>query len=199
MNWWWRLLALAGLLAVAYWPVARWLEARRFGAARAAEQAGDLTEAKALLDRYLRDRPGDPEARLLAARVGWRSKLGGPLEAGWDRPLREHLKHAEQVPGLSHRASLESAVLDLLGGDLREAGARVRSRVRDDEPNVVALLEALARAHLDSHHLADAADYAGAILRHRPDHALAHFWRGLATELSGRRLGERGRWIHCRN
>src|SRR5207248_1778865 len=146
--------------------------------------------ARAELEHCLRVWPDDPEVRLLAARVGWRSRLDRPLEAGWDRPLREHLKAAEKAPGLSHRVSLESSVLDLLGGDLRGAGARVLAWVRDDDPDAVALLEALARAHLDSHHLSEASDFAGAVLRRRPDHALAHFWRGLALELSGRRRGE---------
>lgn len=189
-NWGPWLLALLALLVASYWPVTRFLDARRVRAARAAEQVRDFAKARALLERGLRDRPDDPELRLLAGRVGWRSLLGGPLAARWDRPLREHLQVADRAPGLSHRVSLETAVLDLLNGDLRGAAARVRARVREGDPDAVALLEALARAHLDSHRLAEAADYAGAILHHRPDHALAHFWRGLATELSGRRLGE---------
>jgi tetratricopeptide (TPR) repeat protein len=182
---------LAGLLAVTcYWPITHFLDVRRFHAAQAAERARDFPRAQAELERCLRVWPDDPEVRLLAARVGWRSWLGRSFEAGWDRSLREHLKGADQAPGLSHRVSLESAILDLLGGDLRGAGARVQARVRDDNPDAVALLEALARAHLDSHHLSEASDFAGAILRQRPDHALAHFWRGLALELSGQRRGE---------
>ena len=188
---WLRLFALAALLAVAcYWLITHFLDVRRFHSARAAERARDFLRAQAELDRCLRVWPDDPEVRLLAARVGWRSRLGQPFEAGWDRPLRDHLKAADQAPGLSHRVSLESAILDLLGGDLHGSGARVLARVRDDDPDTVALLEALARAHLDSHHLSEASDFAGAILRHRPDHALAHFWRGLALELSGGRRGE---------
>jgi tetratricopeptide (TPR) repeat protein len=185
-----RLLALAVLLTAAYWPVMHLLDVRRFHAARAAERARDFPRARAELERCLRVWPDDPEVRLLAVRVGWRSRLGLPFEAGWDRPLREHLKAADQAPGLSHLVSLETAILDLLNGDLRGAGARVLARVRDDDPDAVALLEALARAHLDSHHLSEASDFAGAALRHRPGHALAHFWRGLATELSGGRRGE---------
>lgn len=186
-----RWLLLAGVLAAAcYWPAAHLLHVRRFHAARSAERARDFPRAQAELERCLRARPDDPEVRLLAARVGWRSRLDRPFEAGWARPLREHLKEADKSPGLSHRVSLESAVLDLLDGDLRGAGARVRAWVREDGPDSVALLEALARAHLDSHHLFEVFDFAGAILRHRPDHALAHFWRGLALELAGRRRGE---------
>jgi tetratricopeptide (TPR) repeat protein len=186
-----RFVLVAGLLAAAgYWLAAHLLDVHRFHAARAAERARDFPRARAELERCLRVWPNDPEVRLLAARVGWRSRLGRPFEAGWDRPLREHLKAADQAPGLSHRVSLETAILDLLNGDLRGAGARVLARVRDDDPDAVALLEALARAHLDSHQLSEASDFAGAALRHHPGHALAHFWRGLATELSGRRSWE---------
>lgn len=181
------------LAAVSYWPVSHLLDVRRFHAARAAEQARDFPRSQAELERCLRVWPDDAEVRLLVVRVGWRSRLGGPLPSGWDRPLRDHLKVADQTPGLSDRVSLESAVLDLLGGDLRGAGARLTTRVRDDNPDVVPILEALARAHLDSHQPNEAFDFAGAILGHRPDHALAHFWRGLALEQAGRWRGEADR------
>ena len=186
-----RLLLLAGLLGAAcYWPVTHAFDVRRFHAARAAERDRDFPRAQAELERCLRAWPDDPEVRLLAARVGWRSRLGRPFETGWDTPLREHLKAADKAPGLNDRVGLESAILDLLGGDLRGPRARLLARVRDDSPDAVPVLEALARAHLDSHRLFEAFDFAGAILRHRPDHALAHFWRGLALELAGRRRGE---------
>jgi tetratricopeptide (TPR) repeat protein len=189
-RWWLRSgFVLLLLAAAAYWPVAYLLDVRRFHAARAAESARDFPHAQAELDHCLRKWPDDPEVRLLAARVGWRSRLGRPFPDGWDRPVRDHLRVADQALGLSDRVSLESAILDLLGGDLRGT-ARLSARARDDDPGAVPVLEALARAHLDSHQPSEAFDFAGALVRLRPDHALAHFWRGLALEQAGRWNGE---------
>lgn len=94
---------------------------------------------------------------------------------------------AEREPGWLGRAATEAAVLDLLTNSSRGPTAGLAARGDADS---VPLLEALARAHLDSHQLPEALDCTDAILHVAPGHAPAHFWRGLAQKLMGRWLGE---------
>lgn len=154
------------------------------GAARA-EQARDFARAADLLARYRAARPDDPAGRLLAARLGWRDKLGGPFPPGWDKPVRDHLTAAEAAPELIDRAGHERQVVAALAGD-RAALAAVARRAGAGGPDAVPLLEAVARGHLDAHRLNDALGAADRLLAAAPDHPLGHFWRGLALDLSGR-------------
>lgn len=188
-----RLLYVAAALLAAvasYWPISYGRSALHFRAAQEAERSLDFPRASAELDHCLRTWPDDAEVRLLAVRVGWRSRLRQPFPVGWDRPLREHLQVAEREPGWLDRVATESAVLDLLGGDSRGRAPGLAARAARDHPDSVPILEALARGHLDSHQLPEAFDCTEAILHLAPGHALAHFWRGLTQELMGRLLGE---------
>jgi tetratricopeptide (TPR) repeat protein len=188
---WPSALLLTLLLAAAgYWPVTQLVALAHFHAARAADESRDFPRATAELAHCLRAWPDDPEVRLLAARVGWRSLLARPFAADWDRPLRAHLSVAERAPAFLDAVAVETAVLDLLTNATRGRPHRLTARAADDHPDAVPVLEALTRAHLDSHQLPQAFEYAETLLRRAPGHALAHFWRGLTLELMGRWRGE---------
>ena len=188
---WVAAIPAVALLAVAsYWPATHARNALHLRAAQAAERRLDFPRAEAEVGHCLRAWPDDAEVRLLAVRVGWRSRLRGPFPSGWDWPLRDHLRAAGREPGWMDRVATETAVLDLLTGDARGPAAGLAARAGRGDADSVPLLEALARARLDAHQLPEALDYADAILHLEPGHALAHFWRGLAQELMGRWLGE---------
>lgn len=179
------------ILIGAYFTFTSLRDVRRYHAARSAEQTRDFLRAKIELEFCLSRWPTDPAVRLQAARVEWRSRLEQPFPVGWDKAARSHLKLANTEPGLFDRVSLETALLDLLAGLSNAAmKSRVVARLREGHPDEVPLLEALARSCLDSHQFTDSHEYASAILRRDPNHALAHFWRGLAFELTGRLRGE---------
>ncbi|MBX9582514.1 MAG: tetratricopeptide repeat protein, partial [Gemmataceae bacterium] len=113
-----------------------------------------------------------------------RARLAAPFPAGWDRPVRDHLKAAERDPALIDRAGLERQIANALAGD-PAAVAAVQRRAADGGPDAVPLLEALTRSYLDAHRLADAGRAAGRLLAAAPDHPLGYFWRGLVLDLTG--------------
>lgn len=150
-----------------------------------AEQARDFARAADLLGRYRAARPADPSSHLLAARLGWRTRLRDPLPPGWAKQPLDHLAAAEADPALIDRAGRERQAVAALSGDPAAAAALDR-RAADAGPDAVALLEAVTRAALDGHRLAAAERAADRLLAASPDHPLGHFWRGLARDLAGR-------------
>src|SRR5207302_6663086 len=86
------LLIIVGVVAVGsyYGGTAAWYE-WRFRSAVRAERGRDFDVAARELNACLRHRPDNPRAHLLAARLGWRSRVGdlGPA-AGWGVPVRQH-------------------------------------------------------------------------------------------------------------
>lgn len=183
----WRAVLVLALLAVPGGLLAdQALDRRRLARAAAAEAAGDLPAAGAALAPLLGSAPADPEVRFLAARVGWRTRLGEPFPAGWERPVRGHLAAALAAPWLAGRVSGDEDALAALAGD-RAAERRLDRRAAAGGPDAPAYLEALARCHLDAHRLGATAEAAGRLLAARPGHALAHYWRALAADLAGGR------------
>ena len=164
----------------------------RLRAARDAEQVGDFARARAELDRYLGDRPNDPAGRLLAARVGWRSLLGAEFPAGWQESARTHLKAAARAPELLEAVGVEEDVVTALADGPRRTEAALLRRIKSGHPDSLPILEALTRANLDVHQLANALEAVNGVLGRRPDHALGRYWRGTIVELAGRQSGEAG-------
>jgi hypothetical protein len=154
-------------------------------AAERAERDRDFAAAARHLAKCLADRPDEPEARLLAARVGWRSRVGRPLPPpGWDAAVRRDLKAAEADPRLIDRVGVEEHAVDALAGRLAAAEGPLARRVLDGDPDAVPILEALTWASIVEHRFPAAAQAVNALLDRRPDHADGHYWRGLIRELT---------------
>src|SRR5262249_1170773 len=137
------------------------------------------------LEACLRHRRDDPRARLLAARLGWRSRVDDLVPAaGWDLPLREHLQVAESDPLLIEHVTHEEQILDALSGRLDAVAGLLAPRPREGDADAVPILEALTWANIVLHRFPAAAEAADALLARQPDHARGHYWRGLIRELT---------------
>src|SRR6516225_8869306 len=101
-------------------------------------------EAGRLLDDYLRIRPSDAEARLVAARA--KRRAGDPEAA------EHYLNEFDRLQGRTPASSLERVLLLAERGALGDKEAWLRSRLEKGDPNPVLLLEALARDYLVSAH-----------------------------------------------
>jgi tetratricopeptide (TPR) repeat protein len=163
---------------------AAWYE-WRFRSAVRAERDRDFVTAERELNACLRHRPDDPHARLLAARLGWRSRLDALVPAsGWDVPLRKHLQAAEADPLLIERVTREEQLLDALSGRLDVVAGLLARRLKDGDEDEVPILETLAWENIVLHRFPAATEAADSLLARQPDHARGHYWRGLIRELT---------------
>jgi tetratricopeptide (TPR) repeat protein len=181
-----RLLVALGVVAVGgyFGGTAAWYE-WRFRTAVRAERDRNFVVAERELNACLRRRPDDPRAHLLAARLGWRSRVDTLVPgAGWDAPLRRHLKAAEADPLLIERVSREEEIIDALSGRLDAVSGLLARRLKDGDADEVPILEALTWANIVLHQFPAAAEAADGLLARQPDHARGHYWRGLIRELT---------------
>jgi tetratricopeptide (TPR) repeat protein len=126
-------------------------------------------EAGRLLDDYLRIRPSDAEAHLVAARA---KRRAGDAEAA-----EVHLNEFDSFKGKTPASSLERVLLLAERGALGDQEASLRSRLEKGHPDLVFLLEALARNSLTSGRFEDAMGYLDGLLAERPLHPRASVWR----------------------
>ncbi len=173
---------LATMLIATGTAVHRELSARnRARVVRESVASGRFAEAQGELDRWLRERPGDPEARFLQARIA----LGRDRPAEADDALREArtLGHPEaEVDRLR-------ALLLVRVGRLAEAEPALRrawEAAKAPDPEVD---RALARVFLETYRLSAAAQAIGRWMRDAPDDPRPYLWR---VEISKRSGGEPG-------
>ena len=126
-------------------------------------------EAGQLLDDYLRIRPSDAAAHLVAARA---KRRAGDLEAA-----EHHLDEFDRLQGQTPASSLERVLLLAERGALGDKEGELRSRLKKGDPDTVPLLEALVRNSLTNGRLMDAVEYADGLLAERPHHPRALVWR----------------------
>jgi tetratricopeptide (TPR) repeat protein len=126
-------------------------------------------EAGRLLDDYLRIRPSDAEARLVAARA--KRRAGDPEAAEY------HLNEFDRLQGSTPASSLERVLLLAERGALGDKEDWLRSRLEKGDPDPVLLLEALVRNSQTSGRLEDALAYLDGLLAERPLHPRAPVWR----------------------
>jgi tetratricopeptide (TPR) repeat protein len=157
----------------------------RFQSALQAERARDFETAQRELTACLQHRPADGRAHLLAARLGWRSRLDELSPGtGWDLPLREHLKLAEADPLLIEQVTHEEQIIDALSGRLDAVAGALARRLKEGDTDEVPVLEALTWANIVLVRYPVATKAVAALISRHPDHARAHYWRGLIRELA---------------
>jgi tetratricopeptide (TPR) repeat protein len=132
-------------------------------------------EAGRVLDDYLRIRPSDAEARLVAAQA--KRRAGDPEAAEY------HLNEFDRLPGSTPASSLERVLLLAERGALGDKEFWLRSRLEKGDADPVLLLEALARNYLIAGRLEDALACLDDLLEARPLHPRALAWR---AEIRGR-------------
>jgi tetratricopeptide (TPR) repeat protein len=179
-------LAVILALAVGGYLVARaaWIE-WRFRSAVQAERSRAFEVAQHELNACLGQRPDEPRFRLLAARLGWRSRLDDLMPAdGWDAPLRKHLKAAAANPLLIERVTREEELIDALSGRLDAVAGMMSRRLKEEGENAIPILEVLTWSNIVLHRFPAAARAADTLLARQPDHQRGYYWRGLIRELT---------------
>src|SRR5262245_10866040 len=91
----------------------------------------------------------------------------------------DHLAAFWPLPGLRGARELETDLLGVQQGDLRDEEAW-KKRAERPSPERVPILEALAKGNLAASQFNEARNYADAILEHQPDNAYALWLRGRA-------------------
>jgi tetratricopeptide (TPR) repeat protein len=126
-------------------------------------------EAGRLLDDYLRIRPSDAAAHLVAAQA---KRRAGDAEAA-----EYHLDELERLQGQTPASSLERVLLLAERGALGDKELWLRSRMENGDADRVLVLEALARNYLVLMRGDDALACLGDLLKARPRHPRALVWR----------------------
>jgi tetratricopeptide (TPR) repeat protein len=142
--------------------------------AQAALDRHDLDNASVHLDRYLKDRPGDPAAWFLAGRTARR--LGNYSQA------EEYLTKCQQIGGVTDATRLEWDLFRVQQGDLGDTDVRLRATVSPQHPDVSLVLEALARGYLSDGRLMDALEACELWVAQKPDDPWSWLWRGRLHE-----------------
>ena len=156
-----------------------------FGRARyhlwAAEKAlkhYDFQDAQAHLDLYLKVRPSDADARLLAAQTARRLD-------DYERAERELAKAVEQK-GNREAIALERSLLSAQQGNLEAVERSLRARTDPDYPEAVLVLEALAKGYANRYRHMQTLVCLNILLDRDPIHphallARAHVWEDRAA------------------
>jgi tetratricopeptide (TPR) repeat protein len=144
---------------------------------RAAERALDrfaFDEARQHLDLYLRFRPSDDDARLLAARVARRRDAYDEAEA--------HLTVCLRHEGMTEAVALERLLLSAQQGDLGDMEGLLQARTGPGNPEATLVLEALAKGYLNRGWDGEALECLNRLLERQPQHAPARLLRARIWE-----------------
>jgi tetratricopeptide (TPR) repeat protein len=144
---------------------------------RAAEQAldrRDYRQAARDLDACLQVWPDDAAARFLAGRA---ARLAGEFDRA-----EEHLRACQRRQGVTRENSLEWALLQAQRDGLNDWEDDLRSRLAQDDPDALWILDVLTGQLLHSRRLLEARGYLDQWLQRRPDDPLPLVRRGWVAE-----------------
>lgn len=133
----------------------------------------EFAKARELLARYLSHRPGDADARLLAARAARRMR-------DFDEAL-EQLRRCLEDGGSAEAIDIEYQLLKLQRGDDAPV-PQLRKRAAWDDALALVVLETLIQYDIDTYRLHQALRDLGAYLERRPDDLQALLGRGFVWE-----------------
>jgi tetratricopeptide (TPR) repeat protein len=168
---------LAVLIATGFWFWQARPSRQEWQQVEAAFQRHDLATAAVHLDRYLKHRPHDADAWLLAGRTARRL----------DRFIKaeEYLIRCQELAGITDATRLEWDLLRIQQGDLGDVHSRLRMTITPDHPDAPLVLEALARGYIATDRLRDALDACDLWVDRQPNHPGPWFWRGTILERLG--------------
>jgi tetratricopeptide (TPR) repeat protein len=146
----------------------------QYQAALQALDGFDLDQAQEHLTKFLKHKPRDSGALLLAARTARRR---GDLQT-----FNTYLQAYEQNQGATPAGDLEKQLLQAQEGDLTQVEKNLKGRLEADDQKSVLILEALGRGNVIAVHLPEAIDDLNQLLKKQPNNYLALFWRGKAWE-----------------
>jgi predicted Zn-dependent protease len=165
-------LLLAGLAA--YFTARSVGASRHYRAAVEALDRRDPRQARQHLDAYLSAWPGDPVGHLLAARA---ARLAGDFDRAED-----HLRACQGRQGVTRENSLEWALLHAQRDGLNEWEDDLRSRLDQDDPDALWILDVLTAQLMHSRRLFEARRYLDQWLQRCPDDPVPLVRRGWVAE-----------------
>jgi Tfp pilus assembly protein PilF len=173
------LLGLVGLIvAMSAWLIMEGLAEWHFQAARGAIERFDYAAARSHLKTCLWLRPESFSFRFLAAQTARR--------AGLYQEALDHLNRCRpSAGGQADVTSLERVLLRVQQGNVAEVDQVLWALVRQDHPEKLLILEALARGYLQAYCLPLANECLKLLLEEQPDHAEAWLWKAGIYELLG--------------
>jgi Tfp pilus assembly protein PilF len=162
---------------VRVWPASEASQA--WNETQTALQRRDLAGASASLERYIQQRPDEPEAWLLSAQIARRR---GEFEQAASR-----LERCQQLGGVTPRTRMEWDLLRVQQGDLQDIDAKLRETIGPEHPDAILVLEALAKGYLKVERLVDAAQACELWISRQPEHPWPWVCRGRIFERTGKR------------
>jgi tetratricopeptide (TPR) repeat protein len=145
-----------------------WLHQQRRAAERALSRYA-FDEARHHLDLYLRVRPGDTAAHLLAAQAARRGDAYDEAE--------KHLAVCLRDAGMTDAVARERLLLSAQQGDLGDMEGLLQARTGPNDPEALLVLEALAKGYLNRAWDDDALTCLNRLLDRQPDNAPAWLLR----------------------
>jgi tetratricopeptide (TPR) repeat protein len=167
----------AALAAGAYWWWDRHQSRRAWQDAEQALASRDLVTAAGHLDRYLSLRPDDAGGWFLASRTARRR--------GEFADASRYLSRYEKLGGRADAVQLERELALIQQGRSGDLDRRLRDSVGPEHPDVVFVLEALARGYIATDRRADALQACELWHTIQPDHPWPWLWAGLICERMG--------------
>jgi tetratricopeptide (TPR) repeat protein len=160
--------ARAGMALVSSWKARQSLQA-----AENALAESDLEVAQEHLQKYLRARPKDSSALLLAVRIDRRR---GDFQA-----FEQDLTSYEEIEGPTAAGDLEKQLLQTQEGNLTAEEA-LKRRAAIDQGNALVIFEALGQGSVLAVRLPEGIEYLNQVIQKQPTNVLALYWRGRAWE-----------------
>lgn len=167
-------LGLVALASVGWWGWDWYRVRREWREAEDAIQRREFAVAASHMDRYRELRPDDPAGWFLSARTARRR--------GHFADATRYLETCEKLGGVTDSTRLERDLLRVQQGELGAIDVHLRATVGPDHPEVLLVLEALARGYLTAERWADARQACELWRALEPDHPWPWLWAGRISE-----------------
>jgi predicted Zn-dependent protease len=152
-----------------------WYQARKqWRAAEESEGRREFAAAAVHLDRYTALRPEDP--------AGWFRSARTARRRGKFADATRYLATCEKLGGAPDAVRLERDLARVQRGEIGEIDVRLRAAVGPDHPDVLLVLEALARGYLVAERWADARQACELWRALQPDNPWPWLWGGWVSE-----------------
>jgi len=173
-KWWLALLLLAVAAGLGVYGLVDYRrDAALLAEGRELLDQREYAKASEVLEKYLRERPGDQDARLLEVRAARQARAY--------RQAAEHLQICREKLGDVEAVTVEEALLEVArGNDAPIPALRERAKQLDD--TALNILEVLVQRDLDTYQLGPALDGFTRYLEQRPGDLHALLGRGFVWE-----------------
>jgi tetratricopeptide (TPR) repeat protein len=171
-RWWW--LALAAVVLVLALAANAWRKNRDFEGAQRAFREDRLKDAQKQIQRYLKARPDNAAAHLLAARIDRLLNFYAGAE--------KHLHECTRLGGINADIQVENYLLRAMNGDFPAVERDLRQLLADNDPRSDLIVETLVHCHIGVLRFNSAMDHLQWWLKKEPDNIRALDLRAFVWE-----------------